>query len=622
VNRTTAGSVETSGALRWLAVSAVAAGYLAFGLLGLVIASGQAEGSLIWPSAGLALGAVILLGWPAAIGVFIGAASVAMIHHRPLGLALLLASGAATEATIGAALLRLVDFEPGLDRLRDVLAFFGVIVLASAPVGATVDLCALLADGALPTRLASLVWVTWWLGNVGGSLIVAPMLLVTVRGTPTWKALAQRLESWILLALLAGILALAFGAVLAQPSIRLFVAILAFPFVAWAGLRLGPRGAILAALVTAIAGVAGTTRGVGPFLFPNIRSNMLALWAYATTTSTTAMLLAAAWAEREHAEARRRAGEQERARVEQHLRQVQRLESLGALAGGVAHDFNNILATIRGSAELASMGRKLDRDVRGLLDGIERATDRGATLCAQLLTYAGQAEPTPRRVYFHELLGEMEQMIRVSVPANIHVELAIDPVPPIPADPAQIRQVLMAMVVNAAEAIGDTPGTIRIASYITEMEAFELHPTRHEMPAGPYAALEVKDNGSGMDLEQQPRVFEPFYTTKFPGRGLGLSAALGIVHAHGGAIDIDSEVGVGTRFRVLIPVHSRDEAGGEHHVPSPVPDHHVLAGSGEDVVRRAAVRALEQAGWRVSLSRPDQTPRPPSAATGGQEETE
>ncbi len=252
----------------------------------------------------------------------------------------------------------------------------------------------------------------------------------------------------------------------------------------------------------------------------------------------------------------RKQAEQEKLAMERRLLAAQKLESLGVLAGGIAHDFNNILTAVLGNASLArhdvAAGRPIDRS----LEQIEHAARRAADLCQQMLAYAGKGQIVTAHVDLSALVRDTSALIEVSISKNTRLELDLaEGLPPVLGDETQLRQIVMNLVINAADAIGTNPGRIGIRTYAREADAALLrsalgHP---ELPPGTYAGLEVTDNGCGMPPETLARIFEPFFTTKFSGRGLGLSAVLGIVQSHHGALFVESTPGVGSTFRLLLP---------------------------------------------------------------------
>jgi signal transduction histidine kinase len=249
----------------------------------------------------------------------------------------------------------------------------------------------------------------------------------------------------------------------------------------------------------------------------------------------------------------------ERKRSEERLRQSQKLESIGLLAGGIAHDFNNILTAIMGAANL--MEGEFPPLGAGYIGTIVDAAEKGANLTRQLLAYAGKGSFVIEELDFSAVVRDMASLIRLSLPKSIAVQFDLrDGLPVVSADPGQVQQVLMNLVINAGEAIGEEKGgVVSVATGTEEVAHVFTDDLGSEVGPGRYVSLTVADNGSGMDERTKARVFDPFFTTKFTGRGLGLAAVSGIVRFQKGSITIASAPGKGSTFRVLFPVRSVSE---------------------------------------------------------------
>jgi PAS domain S-box-containing protein len=239
------------------------------------------------------------------------------------------------------------------------------------------------------------------------------------------------------------------------------------------------------------------------------------------------------------------------------LLHAQKLESLGVLAGGIAHDFNNLLAVILSRAELCSPLFTPESLASGHVSIIRETALEARMLTRQLLSYAGKGTFLIETLSLDAAAKSMAQLLRASVSKGIRLEFEFnDGVVAVLGDATQLRQVMLNLVTNAAEAIGGEVGSIHLRTGIVELSADSLRGSwlSGELPDGSYAYLEVEDNGAGIAEEAKTRLFDPFFTTKFTGRGLGLAAVLGIVKAHRGAVLVDSSVGRGSRFRVLLPL--------------------------------------------------------------------
>lgn len=253
---------------------------------------------------------------------------------------------------------------------------------------------------------------------------------------------------------------------------------------------------------------------------------------------------------------RRRIAEDAQKRVEAQMRQAQKLESLGVLTGGIAHDFNNILQVILGGVSLITSTFKHDESERCMLQQVEIAAKRASELTDQILTYSGNKPPVVEDVDLSSVVQEMLQLLDASHTKKSVVKYTIrEGLPAVRGDQSQLRQIVMNLIRNASEALGEEGGLIAIETGLTEatQEYLATTYTHDDLPSGQYVFLGVSDDGCGMDRETQERLFEPFFYTKFAGRGLGMAAVLGILQSHKGAVDLQSEVGRGTTFKVLLP---------------------------------------------------------------------
>lgn len=283
-------------------------------------------------------------------------------------------------------------------------------------------------------------------------------------------------------------------------------------------------------------------------------------------------------------------------RLEERLLQAQKLEAVGRLAGGVAHDFNNVLTAILGNAQMLLAERRDDEMLTEDLTSIMEAAQRASALTRQLLAFGRQQIIRPRIVDLNDVIRRAEKLVRPLLGEARRLELRLsDELPNVESDPGQLEQILLNLVMNAVEATADD-GMIRLT---TTVRAVEGGGTESDAPPGLYVVLRVEDDGSGMTAEVRAQAFEPFYTTKTHGSGLGLSTVYGIVRQSGGHIAIESAAGAGTRVDVLLPVSIRSArlAGGEESVAGG--GEAVLVVEDEPAVRSLAVRALARAGYRT-----------------------
>ena len=290
--------------------------------------------------------------------------------------------------------------------------------------------------------------------------------------------------------------------------------------------------------------------------------------------------------------------------LERKFQDSQKMAGLGLLASGIAHDFNNLMTVVLGNAELALLD--CGGSDGGVLDEIKRTTLRAAELANQMLVYTGKTTVVVDNVNLSAVVKEMGSLLDVSISKKVKIQYCLtDDLPPVRGDISQIRQVAMNLITNASEAIGDRPGVIAISIHEVDLRPGELKnvfPPGHILD-GPYVLLEVSDTGSGMNEETLQKIFDPLFTTKVTGRGLGLAALLNAVQRHNGAVEVKSEVGQGAVFRIYFPVEEEvadgaaEEAleldGGWHGYGT------VLVADDEEAIRDITTSLLERLGFRV-----------------------
>lgn len=317
---------------------------------------------------------------------------------------------------------------------------------------------------------------------------------------------------------------------------------------------------------------------------------------------------AAAELERQHIEDQRR-------QLQAQMLHVQKLESLGVLAGGIAHDFNNLLASILGNTSLAQMQLSSTSSANTYLNEIEKAAQRSAELVQQMLAYAGKGRFLVEEIDFNILVREMAGLLRTSISKKAELELELEPRPlRVKVDATQIRQVVMNLITNASDALGENAGAIRLRTRLVPEPPAAVAEAMGSaaglgagVELGPAALLEVEDTGCGMDQKTRERLFDPFFTTKAKGRGLGLSALLGIVRTHRGAVLVESEVDQGSLFKVYLPllINTAEEpaaAPAAGAAPGRVdwkPSGRILVVDDEEAVRQLASRILERLGFEA-----------------------
>jgi PAS domain S-box-containing protein len=704
-----------------LRVAALAAVYYAAARIGLSYASIGHSISLVWPPTGVALAALVALGyrfWPGvALGAFLANASTPVSLAAAAGIA----AGNTLEALVAAFLIRrAADPQPRLDVMRTVRA----LVLAAAPVGslvsASIGVATLWAAGELPGHTVGSALAVWWTGDVLGALVVAPLLLVW--GPAAYSRTGARGPLEIALLCLGTVVAAELGlGQLFSPAIlrQVDYLYLLFPFVIWAALRFGSRGASLMTLTISAVAVWHTTRGAGPFVAGTAAETLFAAACYLAVVAVTGLTLAAAVVhERESAtEALQHREEQlrvaldaarmgiwswsaeenrlswdetmqrlyglapgervtsyqdflsrvypedrefvnatiqhalasggrldyefrillpdgrirwiadqgrvlpgppggragmtgvcmdvsERRMAEEQLRQAHRMESVGRLAGGVAHESNNQMSVVIGATDFILRQPDLPEAVRVDVEHIRRAADRTAAVTAQLLAFSRRQVLKPQVIDLSDLVRRFETvLLRVmGEDCTVSLRLAASPVR-VKADPGQLEQVLLNLAINARDAM-PLGGVLTLETLSTEITGISTEfPPGVVIRAGHYALLLVSDTGHGMDRATLGHIFEPFFTTKGVGQGtgLGLSTVYGIVKQSDGYVWATSEPGAGTTFRIYLPLTADEVAaprpsGGRRGAPG---SELILVVEDEEMVRRMAGRALVEAGYRV-----------------------
>ena len=301
--------------------------------------------------------------------------------------------------------------------------------------------------------------------------------------------------------------------------------------------------------------------------------------------------------------------EQEQKAIQAQIEHTQRLESLGVLAGGIAHDFNNILTAIMGNADLAQRAAGHEQNNQKYLGNIITSSEKAAELCRQMLAYSGKGKFVIKSIDLSSMVREITSLLEVSIGKAVRLQYDLaQHIPAIEADPAQLQQVIMNLVINASDAIGEHSGVISIRTGMIHVDHhYQAAVSLNEpLPEGDYVFLEVSDTGCGMDQQTQDKIFEPFYTTKFTGQGLGMSAVLGIIRGHQGAIHLYSEPGQGTLFKVFFPASDQpltrpdasDETRLEEQQNSAISGT-ILIVDDEESIRETATAILEDMGLQT-----------------------
>jgi len=312
--------------------------------------------------------------------------------------------------------------------------------------------------------------------------------------------------------------------------------------------------------------------------------------------------------EKDLAEARDMLQQREREAMEAKLQETQRLESLGIMAGGIAHDFNNLLVPMLGNASLAVEMLPENHPARGLVDSILAAAAQASELTHHLLAYAGTGQVCMEPLDLGQIINEVTAILGMDTRQTVGLQVEVDsPLPPIYADSAQIRQLLLNLLTNAIDAVGSGPGLVKLrAQHVVPGEDLlaEVWPNDVLSSGKEYIVLEVEDNGCGMGRDVQQRIFEPFFSTKEAGHGLGLAAVHGIVKGHGGVLTVDSEEGRGTCMRVVLQIVDSDQSvveqtGGHKALPREHSRKCVLVIDDQALVRDMAEQGLKHLGFDV-----------------------
>jgi len=516
--------------------------------LGLQMATVHVSVSPVWPAAGFALACLTLFGrrlWPAImVGAFLG--NLGLETDGSWGFPLGAATANTVEAFVGATLLSYARFVPTFGRVRDVFVFTLYAVGAATALGALVGTVSLFVFGPGDWSLAPVVFGTWWMGDAMGVLVVSPLLLVwgnqqDLVGISAWRAT----EGVLLIATIAWMAGIVFGTDLLEFYNAFPLAFGIFPLMVWTAFRFGPRVMATVLFVLSCIVIAGTVQGSGPLSGPDVDRRTDLVWSLLGIVTVTWLAMAALVQEWRRAEA---------ALVEhqEELRRSQRLEAIGTLAGGMAHDFNNILSSVVGYTELAlpdlPAGSRAHRNLHEVL----RATDRARELFDQVLLFSRRRFDVERRTFpLQELVTEALKLLRPTIPRTVSVRTRLDrSAAYVHVNSVQIEQVLLNLGTNAAQAM-PAGGVLEIA--VDQVEC----PTSPApgLSAGPYVRLVMSDTGGGIAAGDLRHVFEPFFSTKAEreGSGLGLAVTQDIVARHLGYLSVTSTVGQGAVFTVLLP---------------------------------------------------------------------
>jgi signal transduction histidine kinase/CheY-like chemotaxis protein len=544
----------------------------------------------LWPPAGIAL-AAMLLGGPRLLPGVAAGALVTTTLNMSFASSLAVATGMVLQVIVDARLLARLEFDQRLERVRDPLVLASVTLLG-AGVAAVFGTISVLLDSAAsnPAWQGLLIW---WMRDWLGALIVVSLALTWVRSRPVQWTGPRIAEAIVLVLGVVLLIQLIFGLWTIFPDHDVPLAFTFFPVVGYAGLRFGPAGAsTLVALIAAFA-MSVMWLAVGPFSSFPLALTIFLLHLFLLLCWLSGQTLAAVRSEWEDALERRIA-------LEEQLRHSQKMEAVGRLAGGIAHDFNNLLTAIIGYTEIIMVGLDPADPRRADAEEIARAAMRAADLTRQMLAFSRKQILQPKVIDLNVTLSRVEPMLRRVIGEDIVMTIAPRATrSQVRVDPGQIEQVIMNLVVNARDAL---PHGGRLT-----VETADVSPDSAVVPAnirsGPYVMLAVSDSGVGMSAEVRARIFEPYFTTKEVGKGtgLGLSTAYGIVRQSDGFIQVNSEPGQGTTFRIFLPrtiEAAPIESVGDDAMPRGT--EHILLVEDDPSVRRLSREILVRLGYSVT----------------------
>ncbi len=502
---------------------------------------------MVWLPSGIALGWMLLAGpqlWPA---VFVGAALVTALTGGAAPHVGGTAVANTLEALLGVWLMN--RWCPGarISSRKHLLSFMAVVVL-TAGLSSAISVGSLLLPGGLSSGAQPGMWLMWWLTHALGQVVMTPLILAW----PTSSHPVPRLpivESALLTLGLAVTLTISFTPLTPLPLRGAPVAFLIFPFLFWASYRCGQFGAAAASFATALFAMAGTLAGFGPFVLESANASLFLTLLFVSSVVISTLIVAGLVREREHADQAAEA-------LERRLRGAEKLQSLGELAGGIAHDFKNLLVAISGNVDLALMQTDPTDSRHYALQQSAKASARAAELCHQLLEYAAQG-PFEHAVWdLESIVGDMSASLGGTVDERTIVDFSMTAEAlPVRVDPNGLRQVLINLFSNASESLSGSAGRIEVStSLANKSEMMGRGLFLLEPPEGTCAVLRVKDSGEGIPAEDLERIFQPVFSTRGAGRGIGLASALGIVLRHGGAMHVESALGEGSTFSVLLPL--------------------------------------------------------------------
>ena len=562
---------------------------------------------VVFAAEGFALAFALRYGYRIWPGIFLGQLVLALYNDLPLLAALMISAINSMEAMIAVYLFRRFRLQQSLPRLRDLGGLILLIFLVCQTFSASLGVGTLWLTGILPADQLSTAWLYWWFGNSMGQLLITPLLLSAFNRQNFTHLHPVHMVSAACFALVtSGIFFSQYHHTGIALEFALFTPMLVL-LAAWGGLFI----ATLCTAIIATNTLYATSVLLGPFV-ENGDPLLLDLNLFLIGTALSAQLVAVLFEERRQdklalqryidREKQRSAGKQQK--LEEQLRQAQKMEAVGRLAGGVAHDYNNMLSIIIGYTDLA-LHKVKDRDILyKYLSTILSAANRSADITRQLLTFARKQTIAPKVIDLNEHIEKAMSMLSRLIGEHIRIRLDLQAdLWRLNIDPVQVDQILTNLCVNSRDAISDQ-GHINITTENVTLTDVDCDQFADCMP-GDYVLLSHLDSGSGMDPQTLEHAFDPFYTTKDinEGTGLGLSMIYGIITQNGGFVHVDSHPGRGTRFDIYLPRFSGQidtQSSGYH----PTIMHRgqgetILLVEDEHSVLELAETVLQSLGYRV-----------------------
>jgi signal transduction histidine kinase/CheY-like chemotaxis protein len=597
-----------------LELAAIGLAYFAFAKIGLGLASIHPNATPIWPATGLALAAVMLRGyrvWPA---IFLGAWLANVTTAGSVYTSSAIALGNTLESLVGAYLIsRWSDGRRTFDTPGGVAMFALIALVAAAPTSATIGVGSLaLAGYAEQARVAS-TWMTWWLGDLAGALVITPAIVLWAQRGFRVQAREEVMETSAVIAAAIAVGMVAFSPLLEQTPSRDPLGFLAVLPLMWAALRCGQRDTATVALALSAFALWGALAGEGPFARSTLNDSLLLLIMYMISTSVPTLALAADVAVHKQTERSLREAHAELDKTVQErtvaleetreaLHQAQKMEALGQLTGGIAHDFNNVLTVIINSLESARGAGDQEAKTRRRLERALQAARNGASLVQQLLVFARRGPLRVEATDINKIVVAAAAMFRRGCPETIEVRTDLAPdLRFATADVTQVQTAILNLAVNARDAM-PSGGRLTIRTRNTAVS----EPAR--LPPGDYVTITIADTGEGMSPDVLARAFEPFFTTKEIGKGtgLGLSMVYSAMQQMRGDVGIESRPSEGTTVRLTLPVAALplpDALAGSKRPPAARPPEagavSLLYVEDDPLVSLATVDLLEAAGYAV-----------------------